>query len=204
MDRLQRAQELTELAKGKYLLIGRTWVELAAIFKEMSEDRYYVDLGFKSFGGWLEKVCDRAESQAYEMIKTYRELSKTIPESAIAQMTMANARDLARIPERDRTPEMVEAGTRLINNQYRDMLSKAKPGITLEQRSYKGFVLEASMLTLTDKVLECIRQKEELASDTLAFEWLIADYAVREGIIEVRPNTGERVVMSEAGQPRVQ
>lgn len=149
----QEARQATEKAKGLHLGIGRSWTALASIYADVLTRRLYSYVGFDNFSEWLAAVGDHEPSMAYSMADTYRELSKTIEPSEIGRMTMANARDLAKIPEKDRTLELVAAGAVEGNNAYRERLELAKPGICLERRTYKGFHLQESQYEVLQRAI---------------------------------------------------
>lgn len=181
MTRKEEAEKLTDDAKELNLLIGRSWVALASIYKRFVDDKLWRELGFTGFPEWLAAVGDKSESQAYAMAATYRDLSETIPEPALAQMTMANARDLAKLPAKDRTAELVEAGTKMPNNQYREALNKAKPGIALEQTKYKGFQLEESAHDMVMRAIALAKRLEGVESDSGALEVVCSHFLASEG-----------------------
>lgn len=176
MTRKQQAVKLTDDAKALNLLIGRTWVALAAIYKQMRDDRLFEEVGYESFPDWLAAVGDVGRSQAYGMIQTYEDLKETLPDDAIAQMTMANARDLTKIPATERTATLVEAATRMPNNEYRQELNQANPGIALEQRSYMGFQLELTVYEMARRALTLAKGEDDVDTDAAAFEVIISHY----------------------------
>ena len=182
MGREQEARKLTEQAKELNLLIGRTWVKLAAIYKRVVDEKLW-NVQYDSFGDWLAKVGDKGESQAYSLVATYRDLEEPVPEEAMERMTISNARDLTNIPAAKRTAALVKAGAEQTNNEFRETLNKAVPGIALEQKSYKGFQLEKSQKEMVMRAINFARHKEEIESDEGALEFICAQYLISEGEI---------------------
>ena len=201
MTRIEKARKLTEEAKQSYLRMGREWTKQARIFSIVKKEELW-NVDFKSFSEWAKAVANKGHSQAYSMADTYDKLKDSIPEEELRNMPFDNACDFAEVPESKRTPELAKAAAELPNNLYRRKLNKDVPGVSLEEKLYKGFQLEKTFYDLADHVFADIRQKHGVTTDVGAFEWLIADYAVREGL-DVPEPVGEKVAMSEPGQPRV-
>ena len=192
MTREQRAREKTKRAKELYLLIGRSWTELAALYKEVVDDSLW-DVEFASFAEWCEAVGDQGESQAYKMVRTYRELEKDLPEKVIGQMTLANAQDLIKVPANKRTAEDVEAAMHMPNRQFRERLNKQHPGIALEPTSYKGFPLEASALKVVNQAINMAREQQGFDSDSAAIEYICAQFRMNEGEPAVQVKAAQRL-----------
>jgi hypothetical protein len=138
-------------------------------------------MGFKSLDDWLDAIGDIGRSQAYGLAGIYRELSQTIPEEAITQMTVANAKDLAKVPVSKRTADLVQAATQLPNKQYRDVQNKVVPNLAIEPKEYKGFQLDASALKVVEEGLALARKNENLETDSAALEFVFAQYVSSEG-----------------------
>jgi len=179
-DKETLAGELTREAIELNLLIGRTWVRLARIYKQVVDDELW-KFSYASFQAWLVRVGDKGLSQAYSMIGIYRDLSETLAESVIEKMTMANARDLTEVPASKRTADDVEAATRLTNNEYRRNLNLAHPGITLEPRTYKSFQFEESQLALVNQAIALAREKNGIGTDGGAMEHICQQFLAAEG-----------------------
>jgi len=180
MTREQEARRLTQKAKESYQRIGREWTALAGIYKRVI-DWHLWDVDFDSFDSWLAAVGDKASSQAYSMARTYGDLRETVPEKTLNQMTLANARDFAKVPVARRTADLAQAATEMPNNQYREALNKAIPGIALESVSYKGFQLDVSQRKLLMEAVELARSKYDLETESAAIELIAQQFLSEEG-----------------------
>jgi hypothetical protein len=181
-EREQQAKKLTEQAKESYKRIGREWTMLAGIFAKVIDGKLW-DIEYGSFEDWLDAVGDKKESQARAMANTYRELSQTVAEEVLSQMTFTNACDFAKVPAARRTVEMELGAAELPNNQYRKQLNMAVPGLALEERTYKGFFLEKSQMEVVNQALSLCRERESLATDTAALEYICSQYLIGEGAL---------------------
>ncbi|HVN82276.1 MAG TPA: hypothetical protein VMW38_25045 [Terriglobia bacterium] len=206
MDRKAEAIKLTDEAKALVLLAGRTWTAYAAICERMIEEKLYEEIGYENFGAWCEAVGDKSAPASYAYARTYSELKKTIAEPAIAQMTMSNAIDLAKVPESKRTADLARMATEMPNNQFRREINKVVP-IALEQRSYKGFQLDASAAEVLRKAMKLAEQEgaeseaeqiEAISSSYLASEGQDSHYKATKALVEV---IEEQVNADKPSQP---
>lgn len=178
MTRKEEAEKLTSDARSLVLLAGRTWTAYAAICERMIEEELYTEVGFNNFPEWCAAVGDKSAPASYAYARTYSELKKTISEPAIAQMTMSNAIDLAKVPESKRTADLAEKATHMPNNQFRLEVNKVTP-IALEQRLYKGFQLDASAEAMVKRAIK-LAEKDGAQGESEALEVICAAYLASE------------------------
>ena len=179
MTRDQEARKLTKEAKQCYLQRERTSTRLAEIYQQVIDDELW-NVQYENFEGWLEAVGDHKASQAYAMARTYRELKKTVPKVALDKMPFVNARDLTEVPEARRTADMIKDATELTNNQLRERLNIAVPGLSLEKRNYRGFQVEESAGVMLDKALKLAKEKYEVETDSGAIEIIAGQFLSAE------------------------
>jgi hypothetical protein len=181
MTRKEEAKQLTEQAREHVLLAGRSWTAYAAICARMIEEKLYEEIGFETFGAWCDEVGGKSASQSYDMAKTYTELKETIPEPAIAQMTIENARDLTQIPARQRTADVVEKGTRMKNREFRKALNVVVPDLHLEETGYKGFKLDKSALRMSEQAIALAKKELGIEDDAGAYEAICSYFLAGNG-----------------------
>jgi hypothetical protein len=180
MTRIEKARDRTKRAKESYLRGEREGTIQAEIYAEVIDEDLW-DVDFKSLEEWLAAIGKHGVSQAYAMARNFREGSKFIPTETLSEIPYVNLRDVLEVPESKRTAEMVQDAKDLTNNQLRETLNKAVPGLALEQRNYKGFPLEESERDVVMRAINLAKAKEEIKSESTALEYICQQYLSAEG-----------------------
>jgi hypothetical protein len=180
-EEIEREEELYTEAKECHLVKGRQDTRLAEIYREVIDNKLWRHR-CRDLPEWLEAVGDHKQSQAYAMASVEREFADTIPANVMEKIPYVNLRDLREVPESKRTAEMMQAATKLTNNQLRETLNKAVPGLALEQKNYIGFQLEKSALELIEKTIKFIKEREDIGTNAGALEYIVSQFCISEGI----------------------
>ena len=181
MNRKEEAEKLTSDAKALVLLAGRSWTAYAAICDRMIQEKLYEEIGFENFSSWCEEVGDKSAKSSYADAYAYHKLAETLPEAAIAQMPIGNARDLAKVPESKITADLVQKATETTNKRFRVAINKAVPNLHLEQTNQKKFDLQDSALKMVNEALALAKKDNDIEDDAGALEVICQAYLAAEG-----------------------
>lgn len=175
MDREVEARKWDHQARTASQNMGRAAMLLAEAACKVRELKLYRELGFNSFPEWAEAVSDVGRSYAHALADDWGKFQEVAPREDLVQMTVANARDLTKIPERKRTREVIDGAKQMNNRTFRELANKVVPGIALEQRTSKTFQLDASLYKRLEEVLAWAKETAGVETDAGALEFILED-----------------------------
>jgi hypothetical protein len=195
MTRRERLDDLTRKAKESNLLIERTSLALGKIYAQVTSGAPPLyKLRFSTFEAWLDEVGDHRASQAYLLREQYLQLKDFLPDHVIERMPLNNARDFLKLPESKRTEAVAEKACEQTNRKFRTTLNQIQPGLALEDKTYKGFVMDANVRPVIEQAITLAKERHGLTTDADALEYICAQFIAREDYeARVQQETGVTV-----------
>jgi hypothetical protein len=156
-----------------------TFVELGMLLMEVEQREYwrYMQGDWHSMDQWLSVAAPVCRTSGYAALKAVRELSD-VPTDQLIEMPRCNVGLLAKVPKKNRTPEVIDAAKSLSENAFTGFVQREVPDEHIEHKLPMRFKPDASQRQVIEDALKLAMEREELVSREDALEAICADYLI--------------------------
>jgi hypothetical protein len=122
---VEKAENLHEEIVEGVAETGKKWMWLGRQARKMKDKGYWRAIvdpetkkPFTNFISYARQTFGSGKSQIHEAMTLFKELADSVPEAQLEKITQANARQLAKLPARKRTPEVIASARTMPEAQF--------------------------------------------------------------------------------------
>lgn len=169
----KRAKKLDEEVRKLVQGIESGWIRLGKLCLECRDGEIYREIGFDSFGAWLESRVGAGRTRTYQSMRVIEELRGQFTEADIAKMTLDNASTLAKVPSGKRK-KLLRSAQDQTASQFTKTVQEEVPDAKVENVKLFQVWLEASMHELAEDTMKQVQARIG-GNRATAFEWIISE-----------------------------
>jgi hypothetical protein len=176
-DKRQQAIKVDREVRELVRQIDTTWLTVGRLCARCKSEQLYRELGFKSFGAWINDAVGWSRSRAYVAMSAAEELVP-IRDADLSKITMQNAVILSRVPK-SRQAGLVEAAQTQTEQKFRETVEVTVPGLHLEHSVHVEFWVPCSLAEVIERCVEKAKVLNQTDSRTDAVEAIFAEFDIR-------------------------
>lgn len=157
----EEALSFTEDTRQMVHGTDKVWMQIALRCIDAREKRVWEVAEFESFGTWMLICLGKSRSYVYTGIRAVEELNSDFKRDEIADISLANAIVLAKVPN-SRRRELLESAHTEPNRMFVDTVNKTIPDLHLEVTTTMSFRVTAEQRTGIEGKLDDVGKEHEL------------------------------------------